>query len=290
MNKKKKHTHISFEVLHIYAGDEAFEARLRAGAAKAKRWVSAIDEIYPNATFANLAFVDDYSETGKEPINRSDIVQQITSEFEKAGVPLDYIAFESDCAATCHYLRTDLVKPPIEGAGSFLPPLNDFQFDDIQGRLSFDYVSQDFDPDTEDARSRGINIASPEFRNDVGIGVSIGRETNEDGEKRMVWSCPAAAAWWQLIRLGILQDVDEPNLDGAPIGTWQRDHDNRSPFVADKTLSLLDPSYISVEHAVRVILNNLVDLGPSVRKSTRYSNSSTGNEWLNRIGYLFDAN
>ncbi|MEM9570762.1 MAG: hypothetical protein AAF996_04800 [Pseudomonadota bacterium] len=288
MNRKlkKKNLHISFEALHVYAGEENFSQIVIDGAATAKRWLDALELVYQNASFAIVVFVDDYSTSGTDEIDRPSIIEEIREQFEQAGVVVDYIAFESDCAETCHYLRTDLVKSPELGEGAFLAPINDFQFDDLQSRLSFDYVSQDFDPDTEDARARGIDISAPEYRNDIGIGVSIGRETSIEGEKKIVWSCPAAASWWQLVRFGVLEDVDEPNKEGAPLGTWVRDHENRPAFVADKTISLLSPSYIAVEHAVRVILSNLVDLGPRVKKRIG-RNFDDENIWSNRVNYIF---
>jgi hypothetical protein len=278
---------ISFEALQLYAGDEAFRRKLKSGATLARRWLDAVRSMHPDGFLAVKVFIDDYSAADREVV-RADIISEVREVFEHAGAPVDYIVFEKDCATTAHLLRANLVLPPRPGQGS--PHYGVADWDDLESRLRFDYVSEEFDPNTEQSELRGVGIERRETRNDIGIGVRLGwRKQRDDGTEAHYWTCPAVAAWWQLIRFGALLDYDLPNVDGAPEGSWKRQHSNVPPFIAERTVTLLSPSYISVEHGVRTILQNLVELTPGVRRRLGIRRETGDADWLDRITYIFDA-
>lgn len=287
---------ISFEALHLYASSRTFDKDLKSGAALAARWRKALDARFFGVTDLRIAtkvFIDDYSdadETDAQDVKtRAEVNKAVISEFEMAGLPVDYIVYEGDCALTAEYARKWLVPAPKKTEGSFSPAAR-FDRDDINGRLEFDYVSPDFDPDTDDAKARGIKPGTRFFRNDVGIGISIGRSISAGGGKSAIrWSCPTVAAWWQLIRFGVLIEVDEVNADGAPVNGWKRNHENCPDFVADRTITLLSPVYIGVEHAVRTILSNIASENYArIERRIRSKDKNSKETILNRISYIFD--
>lgn len=273
---------ISFELVHLYAGSETFEKELIDGVRLAQRWFKCVEEFEQNKTlFSNVAFIDDYSSSGNKKVERSEIQSRVRDAFASAGLRLDYIAYEADCAETCRYIDINLSGPPKKGAGSY-----------SSKRLRYDYVSPEEKFITHAKKRRGTSGRAPEYRNHVGIDIGVGTQSTDSGNlTEKIWSCPAAAAWWQMIRFGVLPHLEEEHELGAPKGTWKRDDENCPPFIARRTLSLLPSSYISIEHAVRVIIQNLHDLNAAlydkVRKGPKGPKDREMTALLNQMSYIF---
>ena len=89
-------------------------------------------------------------------------------------------------------------------------------------------------------------------------------------------SCALLAATWQLYRLGYFDSFDSSE--------WSTVSQPDSPILigehisSDRTLTLLSPSFIAVEHSVRLILRHLV-VTPNV--------AGVEDDLLSRIGYFF---
>lgn len=282
-----KKMRISFESLHLYAGDPNFQKQLESGASLAAKWHTALTDVYSSATLVNKVFVDDYSETKQMP-SREEIIAAVRENYEQAGVALDYIVFESDCAATTNFIRERIIREPQESEGSF-SPFENFRYDDLNEHLNFEYVDRRLNPDSRDAKRRGFSAKIREVRNDVGISVRLGRKASGGGTPTTIWSCPTVAAWWQLIRLGVLEDIDAPNENCAPKGSWSRQHRSLPEFACHRTISLLAPSYIGVEHAVRTILSNmLIESYETTLNRLNFGSKGMGTSVLDNISYIFD--
>ncbi|GLQ21774.1 hypothetical protein ACFFUB_05655 [Algimonas porphyrae] len=277
---KSKSRKLSFEALHLYPVKGALETDIATYMRTLKRWLPAVKAAYPKHDVVMKVFVDDYTYSDKPLPERDEIEAALLSAFQQHDIPLDYIAYESDCARSCYHLKSLIVEEPNPGAGSFNGE-GHVDGDSIQWRYSpqAEFVGMDFDH------------FSRESRNNVGIGLQLSR--NSVG-KDVSWSCPAAAAWWQLVRLGGLVDFPEKDeeadqsdesLHGAPAGTWKNPESDKT-FVCDQTLSLLPVSYISVEHAVRTILNFIPETGPLLRKKLR---KPADQDNLNAIAYIFNG-
>src|SRR5690606_34192407 len=101
-------------------------------------------------------------------------------------------------------------------------------------------------------------------RHSIFLDVQLWDEANG----RRTWSCPFLAAVWQLLRLGMLRNMGErvavprTHDDGYP-EDWDRLapvvklNPNAAPFSAYRTLSILSPRFLGIEHAVRTILSQV---------------------------------
>ncbi len=88
------------------------------------------------------------------------------------------------------------------------------------------------------------------------------------GEQRL-WSCAFLASVWQLVRLGLLRDDGRAVLAPVPSDAgelpteWDamppvlRLNPRAAPFTAYLTCSVLPGRFLPVEHAVRVILDQV---------------------------------
>ena len=91
----------------------------------------------------------------------------------------------------------------------------------------------------------------------------------DERQGRRTWSCAFLAAIWQMLRLGLLRDRGrsvvrpQPWTDDWP-KQWSdlppivRVTEHPQPFCAYRTLSIMDSHFLPVEHAVRVILDQVV--------------------------------
>lgn len=131
--------------------------------------------------------------------------------------------------------------------------------------------------------------------------IFIDVELWSDAERRRLWSCPFLAAVWQLLRLGALRDKGKPVLVAEPAPeSYPRDWDElpaicqvesrAKPFSAYRTVSVLAPRYLPVEHAVRTILSQVaLDPQPSRQAMERAEREGLvlAPEFVERIEYIF---
>lgn len=75
-------------------------------------------------------------------------------------------------------------------------------------------------------------------------------QAGESRRRARRWACPTLAFWWQLTRLKAAVEADLPHLHHNSAAAKA----NEKTFAADRTITVLKPSFIGVEHAVRGLL------------------------------------
>ena len=134
--------------------------------------------------------------------------------------------------------------------------------------------------------------------------VFVDVELWDEAAGKRVWSCAMLAAVWQLLRLGLLRTTagccraaaaGRAGRDGLPeTGTSCRrcSSSSRGPRRSPRTApsSILDQRFLSVEHAVRVILSQ-VRQDPEAIASLADRAEREGlrpvDDVLGRVGYVF---
>lgn len=136
---------------------------------------------------------------------------------------------------------------------------------------------------------RGVRAANG--YHELNLEVELFREEEHTPAATRKWSCPFLAACWQLLRLGVIQD--DAGVPARPIAE-QIDHpavrESPAPFTAISTLTVLTPTLLEVEHAVRLILSRLQLDEQHVRFLTRPdldSDRRPADVVLRQIAYTF---
>lgn len=194
----------------------------------------------------------------------------------------DFVCWESHVAK-----QVDQLLPLIEPAPPRLSGVvgRNQAFREDDGTLTFEYKDGgNFDPNSDWARTSQVDETSRTPTADIGLFVRLALR---DGGKWAGWSCPAAAAWWQLVRFGALSGGQAPGEgdDRDPTATLRLNGD--AIFAAKRTLTLLPPGYLGVEHAVRKILE-CVRLPEALRSELGFSeDKEDSGELLRRMSYVF---
>lgn len=284
----KQRADLSVEIAHVYTRCEkpVFESAARAAARAAERWVMPAVYKWRDAEHRKVSLVvmlDDYEPQSQvEPLDHDYAADTIQQYLEEAGIAPDFICWESKVAETAETLLPLIEPAPSKGAGSWASLTN---FNEEEGLALFDYRGRGPFQTGSDwaAASDGPSIRNPA----EGIGLSVELYERSRG-KWIGWSCPAAAAWWQMIRLGALSAGAPPGGDG---GDASRNRTRRcreeAVFAAKRTLTLLPPSYLPVEHAVTRILQT-VRLPDDIRAELGFTEEmEDGGELLRRVSYVF---
>lgn len=293
--------HVSLELGHLYMEDfEGGPERLAEHFAQVKPWAEALRAAAGAGArrprVSTCFLIDDYFTRFSSP---AELVPMVLTQAEKAGLSIDYLARESACAvadgiATAQAVEGRLVDSPPPGSDGSRPPARE------TGWL------------TNGQRSPGT--AAPEAmshvarwqparetaarRHSVFLDVELWDE--QDGVR--TWSCPFLAAVWQLARLGLLRHLGEPVLRPRP---WADEPFPRewadlpplvqlnpaaAPFSAYRTCSVLPSRFVPVEHAVRVLLDQ-VEADPEALRQAAERAAGEGwpvpDEIADRISYVF---
>lgn len=301
--KDVAYSHVSIELDHLYMEDfTRNKAHLRSRIAQIAPWYHTAVKtfetrgLYNRPRISTCFLVDDYFTELKSP---ADLIPMLLEAAHDAGVRVDYVARESGCAVAdgvevARMVAGRLVSIPVEGTNGSRPPVAE------SGWLSNGQRSPSESSSNEALRSHDWQPPlEAEARNhSIFVDVQLWSE-KPDGERQ--WSCPMLAAVWQLARLGLLRHhgraVIEPRPLPAELPTeWSamppvaQVEPNAAPFHGYQTLSLLDDRFLSIEHAVRVILNQVAQDGEVMRRveqralqeGMRIAQDVTG-----RVGYLF---
>jgi hypothetical protein len=261
---------LSIELGHFYAADLASGLdRLRILFQAVAPWARAARESAGGHATApavsTCILVDDYFASPSPP---AEVIPALVSAAASTEVTLDYLVRESACVEAdgvplARFVEGLLVRPA--GPGGWLahggPPARTH-------------------PLADDARRRPGN----EHRHCILVDIEM---WDEDGDGR-TWSCAFLAAVWQLLRLGLMLDegeaVTEPrDWHGELPDKWSalppvlRLNPAAPPFPARRTMSIVPPRYLPVEHAVREILNRLPGTVPV----------PGGSRLADRVGYVF---
>lgn len=281
---------VSIEFAHLYLA-HLDEKSAAASARTAKRWLGPVIAAYEGLgeTVSTVVMIDDYF--APEETDVEEKVRILRSACEEAGLRVDHLAYEADCAETVDQMQMRLHPEPRRGDGSSSPPPADVGSDwlangdpprgkhwepEAVGRLyrpSAGNAAQLMMPAKTDHSARG--------HHSIHLDVQLWKTGRRPGDR--LWACPTLAAWWQLIRLGMLRDENDrpvaPPRTQSALGA--------PPLPARRTLTLLDNRFLEVEHAVRAIHERLA-LPEGWRRYLREGESPpTEQEHLERIAYFF---
>lgn len=261
--KAGEYAQLSVEVGHVYLGELQDPSLVGSAAAAAAFWIKPVLDKVGRANASVCLMIDDYF-PARGSIDPDEAAALFIAAFEEAGLALDYVAHEADFAVFAEDVRARIQPQPRLGEMSFGEPggfRNDLK--DSSGRwLRSGWISNGDPIRAERGARDGFalfdraaktdeTLGRPEHRTSMALEVQIYDTPKGDA---VVWSCPFLAACWQLVRLGALRDDNnEPRFPER----MRQLRDDAPPFHARRTLTLLPPSMLRVEHAVRVILSQL---------------------------------
>ncbi|WP_405724979.1 SCO2522 family protein [Streptomyces sp. NBC_00028] len=275
-------SHLSLEIGHLYMEDivEGPE-RLRRHFATVRPWVDAVRSGLGTSLtggrprVSTCFLIDDYFSRLAPP---DELLPTLVQEAARAGLAVDYLARESACATApgadgklihpAESVAARLVESPPPGSSGFRPPVSRTGWLSNGQRTPAQRTSAALDPTTAvwhppaETGARGHSVF---------MDIELWNET----EGQRTWSCAFLAAVWQLVRLGLLrdggravlkpvawQDPDFPEEWDALPAVLQL-NPQAAPFTAYATCSVLPGRFLPVEHAVRVILDQVhVEEGP----------------------------
>ena len=272
-------SHLSVEVGHFYLNDisgdtERVKAEFRRIVPLVEAFkVAARIQFGPDARISTCYLIDDYFQPDTDP---APILEKLLSAATESGLEIDYLARESGCATMPKFVNgvvtedffpvaemvaARIVAAPEHPATGRRPPTVE------SGWLCNGTRSSDFVPD-QAMRERPYQPPEEFGRREHSIFLDVELwSRTADGNRR--WSCPFLATVWQLLRLGMLRYGGEPvvrplDWDGEPWPDRWKDvapiirlNPSAHPFQAYRTLSMLPKRYISIEHAVRLVLDHL---------------------------------
>jgi hypothetical protein len=278
---------LSVEYAHLYLR-QVTEDSAREAVSTAKRWLGPVIDRYRanGLTVSTTVMIDDYFTS--DPAVVEDKTRMIEEACRAEGMQPDFLVYEGACASTVERLLERLVQEPRRGDGSAQgaasAPRREWLSNGSPGR------SAPVPEDDESLLSTGTPGAvaaipkqgdadSSSAPHAIHLDVEMYRATR-DGR---LYSCPLLAAWWQLTRLGMLRGPS----GGPGIPERTKVSDASVPFAAQRTLTLLSPRFIEVEHAVRTILGQ-VNPRPEWLANLRLGRDEPGpGEPVRRIAYLF---
>ncbi|MFF0510503.1 SCO2522 family protein [Streptomyces sp. NPDC004250] len=298
--------HLSLELGHLYMEDfEAGPERLRRHFAEVLPWVEAARAAAGaraggrRARISTCFLIDDYFSRFSTP---AEVVPMLLAEAERAGLAVDYLARESGCAVTgktpvAEAVAGRIVESPAPGSYGMRPPTARTGWLANGERAPVARAPQ--------AMKRAVPWQPPRETAARRHSVFLDAELwNDDADGRRTWSCPFLAAVWQLARLGLLRDAGEAVLVPQPhTGTgfpedWDelpslvRLNPRADPFSAYRTCSVLPNRFLPVEHAVRVILDQIeVDPGALAQVADRSEKerAAVPDSVADRVSYVFYA-
>lgn len=299
-------SHLSLEVGHLYMEDfEAGPARLREHFAQVGPWAAAARAAAEARSggrrprISTCFLVDDYFTRFSTP---AELVPQLLEEADRAGLVIDYLARESGCAVSgtvpvAEAVAGRIVESPPPGTYGNRPPAAQ------TGWLANGERSPA--PRTPQAMKTAVAWQPP--RETVARRHSVFLDAElwtDDAQGNRTWSCPFLAAVWQLGRLGLLRHRGEPVFtprphagDGFP-DDWDelppliRLNPRADPFAAYRTCSVLPNRFLPVEHAVRVVLDQIEVDRTALRQVAERSareHLDVPDSVADRVSYVFYA-
>jgi hypothetical protein len=280
---------LSVEFVHVYL-PHLDERRAELAACAAKQWGMPIVEAYEQVglTVSTVIMLDDYFAPAGTDIARHG--RLLREACEAVDVRVDHLAHEADCAESVALMRAHLSPEPWHDDSSSNPSTRAVGSEwlengdptriervrsEVVGALSS--ISNDREVELQVRAPR-----QPRGRHAIHLDVELSSELA--GSSARLWACPTLSAWWQLIRLGMLSD-EECGKPVAPPRTQSRP--DAPPLPARRTLTLLEPRFLEVEHAVRVILERVSLPGVWRRRLREGEQLVDSHEHLKRIAYMF---
>ncbi|MBC2867944.1 SCO2522 family protein [Streptomyces mexicanus] len=299
-------SHLSLELGHLYMEDfEAGPARLREHFAQVRPWVEAARAAAAARTggrrprISTCFLIDDYFTRFSTP---AELVPLLLDEADRAGLEVDYLARESGCAVAgkvpvAEAVAGRIVESPPPGSYGNRPPaaqtgwLANGERSPVARTPQAMKTAAAWQPPQETAARR----------HSVFLDVEM---WSEDADGHRTWSCPFLAAVWQLGRLGLLRHEGDPVFTPHPhpAGGFPDDWDElpalvrlnprADPFAAYRTCSVLPNRFLPVEHAVRVVLDQIeVDRAAlhQVAERSAREHLDVPDSVADRVSYVFYA-
>ncbi|MEV5514510.1 SCO2522 family protein [Streptomyces flaveolus] len=298
--------HLSLELGHLYMEDfEAGPERLRDHFTQVRPWVDAARAAAvartggKRARISTCFLIDDYFTRFSTP---AEVVPMLLAEAGRAGLTVDYLARESGCAVTgkvpvAEAVAGRIVESPPPGSYGLRPPAAQTGWLANGERSPVARAPQ--------AMKRAAAWQPPQEtaarRHSVFLDVEL---WSDDADGQRTWSCPFLAAVWQLARLGLLRNQGEavlvPQPHTAPgfpddwdeLPSLLRLNPRADPFAAYRTCSVLPTRFLPVEHAVRVILDQ-IEVDPQaldqVAKRSAGERAAVPDSVADRISYVYYA-
>ncbi|MFF8189785.1 SCO2522 family protein [Streptomyces bobili] len=269
-------SHLSLELGHLYMEDFAEgPARLRRHFAAVRPWVDAARAAVgplpagKRPRISTCFLIDDYFSRLSTP---AELIPPLLEAAAEAGLSIDYLARESGCAVAepGHRDRAELaeavlhrlVESPPPGSNGFRPPVSRTGWLTNGRRTPSHRTSAALD-------ATGAVWEPPSETGARGHSVFVDVELWSGPEEERLWSCAFLASVWQLVRLGLLRHDGRAVLTPAPWDAkefpaeWDalppvvRLNPLAAPFTAYATCSVLPARFLPVEHAVRVVLDQV---------------------------------
>ncbi|MFI0962010.1 SCO2522 family protein [Streptomyces sp. NPDC021080] len=278
-------SHLSLELGHLHMEDlREGPDRLRRHFAAVRPWIDAARAAVAVLTggrtlrLSTCFLIDDYFTRFSTP---AELVPMLLSAAGEADLVIDYLARESGCAIAedvhlAEAVTRRLVESPPPGSNGFRPPVS---------RTGWLTNGQRTPSLRTSAAMTATRWKPPSETGAVRHSIHMDVELWDDRDDHRTWSCPFLAAVWQLSRLGLLRDDGRPVPQPAPwkgegfpddwddLPALLRLTPSAAPFTAYFTCTVLPTRFLPVEHAVRVILDQIhVDstaLGQIAERSAR---------------------
>ncbi|MCX5168927.1 SCO2522 family protein [Streptomyces antibioticus] len=274
-------SHLSLELGHLYMEDfTEGPSRLRRHFASVRPWVEAARAgtgplpAGRRPRISTCFLIDDYFSRLSTP---AELIPPLLEAAADAGLTIDYLARESGCAnpspvtgAPAPRDRTPLaeavlhrlVELPPPGSNGFRPPVGRTGWLTNGRRAPTQRTSAALD-------ASGAVWQPPAETGARGHSVFMDVELWNGPEDERLWSCAFLASVWQLVRLGLLRDNGRAVM--TPVDWSDKDfpadwdalppvlklNATAAPFTAYVTCSVLPARFLPVEHAVRVILDQV---------------------------------
>jgi hypothetical protein len=278
---------VSIEVGHFYP-DEASTEGIVTAAEIAAEWARPWIERYRNQRrlVSTCVLIDDYfvaAPSGLDPVAAATAIVEACAT---CGLEIDHVVWEADCADSVEQLVSRLRAEPVPGAGSQHEPL-----DKIGWLANGARVESNQRPRERMAGRPTINETDTPVQHAAQFGrrqhsIFLDVELwSEQPNGQRIWACSLLAAWWQLIRLGMLRDSQ--GWPRAPQRTESRQ--NAPPLAARRTVTLLSPDFLEVEHAVRSILSHVDCPAEWIADLRDSPDLPSPTSHLDRIAYMFQS-
>jgi hypothetical protein len=293
--------HLSLELGHLYMEDfAAGPGRLRTQFERVEPWAQTARRFAlpgapdRKARVSTCFLIDDYFTRFASP---AEVLPGVIEAASTCGLEIDYIARESGCAETddaplAQIVAGRLTAIPPPGTTGARPPALEVGWLCNGQRSPVDGLHE--------AMHRP-EWAPPKEVGAVNHSVFVDVELWSEKNGRRTWSCAYLAAVWQLLRLGMLRNaganVIHPRLLNGPFpDDWDelppvvQLNPHAAPFAAYRTFSVLPARFLHVEHAVRVIIEQIAPLPMVI---DQILTRSTGEKVVvpanitDRINYIF---
>ena len=298
-------SHLSIELGHLYLkefqeGPEGLERYFE----RISPWVEAVTSIIRRRVpsqrprISTCFMIDDYFNRFSSP---AEVLPQLIKAAESQNLTIDYIARESACAVAdgvplAELVLGRIVPDPPPGSTGIRPAVsvsgwlcNGQRGPEASSGQAMSATSRQWEPPAENG---ALNSHS----------IFLDVQLWDDGKGERIWSCPYLAAIWQLLRLGLLRHdgkvVAKPTTMEQLPDEWERlpgivqINPQAEAFSAYSTFSVLGNRFLTVEHAVRTILQQ-VNIEQIVADQVRTRSEGEGMplpaELWQRIEYLFVA-